>query len=576
MLKAIKELNESGYDIPLDKFKFIKSDETRLDNNNLYYKSVNEGLLLLVNSMFDSNKVIKPAFKNFGTMLDLSRGAVFKVSYIKELIRKQALMGVNEIWLYMEDMYEISDNPTFGYNRGRYSKEELVEIVNYATIFDIRLVPAIQTLGHMEQFLSWHQVSHLKDQKEVLLTRNNETYSLIDKMFKSLKEIFKHDKIHMGLDETFGFGFGNFYKKNGYVEPMELFLEHLTKVNDLAIKNGFSNNLIWSDMFFRFLSEVEYYYDPNIKFDRKILDRIPNNVSLVYWDYYNKNSELVDKMIKNHYEMGKKFVFASGTWIWTRLTYDKSHSDLTAKMHLLKAKENSVEDFILTQWMDDGAYGDHLTTLLGVYELALDAFNIEVNSSVYKFITNDSYEKAVIKTKLNDTTISQVGLLYDETLYSTLLNSYTHNEVSLFDKFIKEQEELVNLLKDDKYYNYEYLIAKSNYYKLLGRKAMVDAYQNKKEMDIESYFNEQYILLEELLNSFRSKWYQRYKFNGFEIIQSRIVLKQARAKEMILIAKMYNENKNLKIEALELDYVIKDNFFSLKHSNLAFTTKPFF
>ena len=42
-----------------------------------------------------------------GTMIDLSRNAVFTVDYFKSVIEKQALLGFNEIWLYMEDVYEL-------------------------------------------------------------------------------------------------------------------------------------------------------------------------------------------------------------------------------------------------------------------------------------------------------------------------------------------------------------------------------------------------------------------------------------------------------------------------------------
>ena len=114
------------HNVPTNIDEFIKSNETKVSNGKLYYKNIPEGLYLLMNQ--DLKKINKK-LDNFGTMIDLSRGAVFKVSYIKELIYKNALMGLNQLWMYMEDTYTLDNYPNFGYLRGRYSKEEIKEIV---------------------------------------------------------------------------------------------------------------------------------------------------------------------------------------------------------------------------------------------------------------------------------------------------------------------------------------------------------------------------------------------------------------------------------------------------------------
>lgn len=101
------------------------------------------------------------------------------------------------------------------------------EVVAYAEIFGITLVPAIQTLGHMEQFLKWHDSRFVKDQYHVLLAEDDRTYELIKAMFKTIREVFKIDRIHIGLDETFGLGFGRYYKENGYKHQYDIFLDHL-------------------------------------------------------------------------------------------------------------------------------------------------------------------------------------------------------------------------------------------------------------------------------------------------------------------------------------------------------------
>ncbi len=76
----------------------------------------------------------EPQFSTIGPMFDLSRNAVLKIDSFKDMIRKLAIMGLNSAMamLYMEDTYEIQNEPYFGYMRGRYSQAELKELDDYA------------------------------------------------------------------------------------------------------------------------------------------------------------------------------------------------------------------------------------------------------------------------------------------------------------------------------------------------------------------------------------------------------------------------------------------------------------
>lgn len=575
MQKALIELKSNNLDLTNVVNDYVKDSKTFIKENVLHYKNINEGLFYLVHHKHNKKLELTNNFETFGTMLDLSRAAAFNLTYIKDLIRKQALMGVNEVWLYIEDMYELKEYPQFGYLRGRYTEEELIEIVSYANLFDIKVVPSMQTLGHMEQFLRWAKSRTMKDQPTVLMARSDETFTLIDTMFKQLKKIFKHDKIHIGLDETWGFGLGTFFKKNGFTPQIELFFEHLNKVNDLALKNGFKEVLMWSDMPYRILSKMNSYYDLNITIDESVMNQIPDNVTLVYWDYYNRNRDTVDKMLKNHKEMTDKVVFASGTWIWTRFNYDKSQTDATAPVHIEASINNNIKEFILTQWMDDGAYGDHETTLLGVYEMSLKAnTKNDVCSKTYEFITNEPINVSLNKTKLNDTKLSQVGLMWDDPQYAIYLSSFVQNDLDKYNDHLLELEQLLTLYKDDKAYDYEHSIIAANYYKIKGRQTLISQYKNNETIAIDMFFNEQIKHLRNLLKIFRNRWYNKHKMYGLEIIQSRIATQIIRAEEMIELAKLYNNKEINNIDGLLDEVASVEGEVYPKHSLVAFTTMP--
>ena len=112
----------------------------------------------------------------FGVMLDCSRNAVRNLAHLKEFIGYIALEGYNQLQLYTEDTYEIQDEPYFGYLRGRYTQDELGEIVNYAENFGIEVVPCIQTLAHLNQLFRWSsQYEKIHDIDDILLIDSDDT-----------------------------------------------------------------------------------------------------------------------------------------------------------------------------------------------------------------------------------------------------------------------------------------------------------------------------------------------------------------------------------------------------------------
>ena len=87
--------------------------------------------------------------KMLGAMVDCSRNAVMNVPTVKKFAKLIRSMGYNTLMLYTEDTYEVDNQPAFGYQRGRYSQEELRELDQYCLSIGIELIPCIQTLAHL-------------------------------------------------------------------------------------------------------------------------------------------------------------------------------------------------------------------------------------------------------------------------------------------------------------------------------------------------------------------------------------------------------------------------------------------
>src|SRR5699024_6514128 len=111
-------------------------------------------------------------------------------------------MGFDSAMLYMEDTYEVKEEPYFGYMRGRYSEGELRALDDYADQFGIELIPCIQTLAHLEEFLKWNAASRYKDTRGALLLESDATYELLENMIHSVSKPFRSKRIHIGMDEA--------------------------------------------------------------------------------------------------------------------------------------------------------------------------------------------------------------------------------------------------------------------------------------------------------------------------------------------------------------------------------------
>ncbi len=89
----------------------------------------------------------EPQFDKNGLFFDVSQGnAVMNVDTVKEALTRMSVMGLNWLLLYMEDSYAVTNEPFFGYMRGKYTYEDLKALDDYAFALGIEVIPCIQTL----------------------------------------------------------------------------------------------------------------------------------------------------------------------------------------------------------------------------------------------------------------------------------------------------------------------------------------------------------------------------------------------------------------------------------------------
>ncbi len=306
-------------------------------------------------------------YKVFGVMADVSRNAVLTMPAMKKFIDCIAKMGYNAFEIYAEDIYKLDGEPFFGYLRGGYSKEDLKELDAFAKERGVELIPCIQTLGH---FTAISRIPHYKgtviDTDDILLIDEEKTYALIEKLFATCAECFTSKKINIGMDEAHNVGLGKYLDRHGYVNRFELINKHLQKVAKIAEKYGYNPHM-WSDMYFR-LANNGVYHKP-AEFDKEILDSIPKNIELTYWDYYRETNGEYEMMIESHKQFNRPIWFAGACWTWTGFAPMNYRSLKVMKPAMESVRKYGVENVLITVWGDHGGECSYFSTLPALYAI---------------------------------------------------------------------------------------------------------------------------------------------------------------------------------------------------------------
>lgn len=297
----------------------------------------------------------KPAYRDLGVMVDCSRNAVPRPKTLEKLLVMLSKMGYTVVQLYMEDTFELPGYPYFGWRRGGYTRQELRSLDQFAGRLGIELIPAIQTLAHLGQTLKWEAFRDMVDFQDILLADCEKTYALLDRIFDTLSSCFTSRRINIGMDEAHMVGLGNYLTQHGYQDRLSIMLRHFGKVHGLANQYGL-HPMLWSDMFFRFATGGDYY-QADCAIDPSVAKAIPEDTSLVYWDYYSQDQGIYDGMLEKHSQLCgiKNVIFAGGAWKWTGFCPNNGFSFQVAALAHESCKAHNVDEVLVTAWGDNGA-----------------------------------------------------------------------------------------------------------------------------------------------------------------------------------------------------------------------------
>jgi hypothetical protein len=420
----------------------------------LYYGI--QTLIQLLNSSQDKLSINElrvldfPALIIRGVSDDISRGQAPTIDNLKKFIKELSHFKINQYYLvYMQDMFRYSNHPEIGKNRGSYSKEEIIELNNYAKRHFIDLIPIFQTVGHWENILSHPDYWKYGEfpGSNSLNFANEEIYELLDDMISELSEVFKSDYFHIGADESWDVG--KVASKN-HVEELGIgkaYLKHYKRVYDIVKKHGYDKVIIYHDILHKY---------------EEILEGLPKDITIMYWNYKHQNDHPILAKIK---KFGFSIIVSPSIIDYNRIfpsiaKYEQNITSLVKDGHekgALGEITSSWGDYRNKEIRENRFYGFIFSAMVGWDPLKeinfisfwkalfLHFFGVDNSKLVHLFST---FRKIQDKNLLHIRPTSYYNHFFAHP-YAKNTNRYRKNiKIRGFDKLIPELDELINTCKE--------------------------------------------------------------------------------------------------------------------------------
>jgi hexosaminidase len=210
-----------------------------------------------------------PAMAYRGTMVDMSEGPLLRIADIKRQIDLMARWKNNQYYFYNETSIALDGLPPAAPG-ARLTKADVRDIVAYARVRHIDVVPCLELYGHLHDLFRREQYSSLADFPHGVEfnAADPKVQSLIADWVNQYTELFPSPFVHVGFDETWQLQQA---AANGAGAPAAIFLQQLKTVAGLFQQHG-KTILAWADIMVKYpeivkqlppgILAVAWFYDP--------------------------------------------------------------------------------------------------------------------------------------------------------------------------------------------------------------------------------------------------------------------------------------------------------------------------
>ena len=278
-----------------------------------------------------------PALSYRGTQVDLSRGPVPKLDYLKRIVRTIAEFKMNQLSLYMEDAFPLEGQPLVGVLDDTLSRADFKELVAYATPFHVEIVPATEGCGHLHKVLRFERYSRMAEvPRGQDLAVEDASSQYLDRFYSQINSTFTAPFYNVGCDETHELGTGRSsdrVQREGYAA---VYAHSVIRAYDF-VRRHHKQAIFWGDMA---VSHPE------------VIAQLPKDLIAATWAYFPHPS--YEPWIKPFTDAGMKIIVCPWVGNTSLIVPDYDVAAFDISNFIDQGKKAGALGANITVWNDDG------------------------------------------------------------------------------------------------------------------------------------------------------------------------------------------------------------------------------
>lgn len=276
-----------------------------------------------------------PSLAYRGFMMDMSHMQFLKIEEIKKQIDFLARWKTNQYYFYSEASIEFDGYPLLMAN-ARFTKAQVKEIIEYAKLRHIDVVPNMELYGHLHDLFKLEHYSDLSVTKYggEFKPKDPRVKEILQDWIKQISELFPSPFFHIGFDETWVI---ELEAKKLNQTADQLYLDMLNQTTDMVEKQG-KSAMVWADM-------LQKYHE--------IIPKVSTKVTAVPWHYFPLTDAEYDTLLSPFPKAGIPMIVQSASlnyhWLYPAFEMSFENANLLAAA----AQKYKAVGFINSGWTDD-------------------------------------------------------------------------------------------------------------------------------------------------------------------------------------------------------------------------------
>ncbi len=187
-----------------------------------------------------------PTLRYRGVMLDISRGPIPTMGYLKEVVATLAEYKQNAVTLYTENVFRLRSHPDVAPADG-ITPAQVAELAAFARAHHCELIGNAQPFGHMEHTLAIPFYRPLAENPWVISPAVEASYDYLKELFAEVVPSYSSSLFHINSDEVSGLGEGPARRMVDSLGTGGVYAYHINRVNEIVKPYG-KRLMMWGDI----------------------------------------------------------------------------------------------------------------------------------------------------------------------------------------------------------------------------------------------------------------------------------------------------------------------------------------